>query len=960
MRRQESRVSQPADDFLLDLFRGELETNAHALEAGLAVAEGETRPESIEPWMRAAHSIKGAARMAGIEPVVGLARAMEDVLTAAQRGKAQLTAGVVAALREANRALAELSAEAPGAIPAAAEKRLAALEELGRKLAAPDTAAPPATPLKTAAGPIEGAGAPSPAVDCPGTEPAAPSKPVAFSAAAPQPRSGPVSGPPAPPAPPKAAATSLADTPMLDLFRMELETHARALETGLVAAEGETSPEKIEPLMRASHSIKGAARMVGLDIAVELAHAMEDVLSAAQHGRCQLTSHHVDLLLEGTDCFSALSRLAAEEIPASLDGQAGKLKALGQSLAELLSAPAAPSAPASPATAPASPATAPASPATAPGSPPPAEAPAADRAGKEFVRVFAENLNRLMGLAGECLVQTKSVRPLSAALQRIKQDQYALSEALTHAHEMQVAGAGDGAERLEDLRRHAEGLHALTIRYLAGFEHFTRRLERLSNRLYDEAVATRMRPFSDALPGYPRMVRDLAHSLEKAARLEIEGASTQVDRDILEKLEAPLTHLLRNALDHGLERPEQRVARGKPAEGRVRLAARHVSGMLDITVADDGEGIEIEGLRRKVVAKGYAPEDMAASLTDAELLEFLFLPGFSTRNEVSEVSGRGVGLNIVQSMAREVGGSVRVVTEPGVGTTFHLQLPLTLSVVRSLLLEIGGEPYAIPLARVDRVFRLPRAEVRVVEDRQYCTLDGENVGIVDATQALQLQTPPRTGEILHIAVVSDRLNRYGLVVDRFAGERDLVVIPLHRRLGKVANISAGATLEDGSPVLILDVDDVVRSIDSLLTHGGLKKLRQAGEVSRSSRKRILVVDDSLTVREVERRLLENGGYEVSVAVDGMDGWNALRGGHFDLLVTDIDMPRMDGIELVRRVRSWPPTGSLPVVIVSYKDQEEYRMKGLDAGANAYLTKSSFHDAGLLNTVRDLAGEAQEG
>jgi two-component system sensor histidine kinase and response regulator WspE len=260
---------------------------------------------------------------------------------------------------------------------------------------------------------------------------------------------------------------------------------------------------------------------------------------------------------------------------------------------------------------------------------------------------------------------------------------------------------------------------------------------------------------------------------------------------------------------------------------------------------------------------------------------------------------------------------------------------------------------------VDRVVRVPRSDVRVVEDRQFCTIDGANVGIVDATQALNVESAPRAGDDLHVAVVSDHLNRYGLVVDRFAGERDLVVIPLSPRLGKVANISAGAILEDGSPVLILDVEDLVRSIDSLLTRGGLRKLRQQDEQSRTAPKRVLVVDDSLTVREVERRLLEASGYDVSLAVDGMEGWNALRGGRFDLLLTDVDMPRLDGIELVRRVRAWGPTGNLPVVIVSYKDQEEYRIKGLDAGANAYLTKSSFHDAGLLNTVRDLIGEARE-
>ncbi len=891
-------MSPAADNFLLEMFRAELETHARVLAQESADASvGGT--ERIDAWARAAQAIKGAARMVGVEPIVGLTRAIEEALAAVRNRQAAISSRLTQALNEAGRLMLKLAEAPPAEIPTRAEAQGAEIAGLSRKFKEPTEASTSRAQVVS-------------------------QRPPAASVPA-----------------------DLAELPMLDLFRMELETHAQALETGLVAVEGETQAEKIEPLMRAAHSIKGAARMVGLDLAVGMAHAMEDVLAAAQRGKWKLESQHIDRLLQATDCFSSLSRVVPADIPATLEAEKAKYKALEQSLAALMTAGESAPAPAI---------------SVAPAAPPslaaqPAEA---QRSEQDSVRVFADNLNRLMGLAGECLVQTKSVRPLSAALQRIKQGQYSLMEALNRARQsLAEMGSDEELQRAQELCRHGEQLHDLTLRHLAEFDQFTRRLERLSNRLYDEALATRMRPFADALHGYPRMIRDLARSLGKSVRLVIENPETQVDRDILEKLEAPLTHLLRNAVDHGMEMPEQRLAAGKPAEGRLTLAARHVAGILDITVSDDGAGISIEGLRRKVVASGYAAEEMASKLSNAELLEFLFLPGFSTRSEVSELSGRGVGLNIVQAMAHQVGGSARVTTELGKGTAFHLQLPLTLSVVRSLLLEIGGQIYALPLAQVERVFRMARAEIRVVEDRQFCMMDGASVGIIDATQVLQLQTPPRANEMLHIVAVGNHLNRYGLAVDRFAGERDLVVIPLDRRLGKVANISAGAILEDGSPVLILDVEDLVRSIDSLLTRGGLKKLREQQAQKRTTRKRILVVDDSLTVRETERRLLENGGYDVSVAIDGMEGWNALREGRFDLLVTDVDMPRLDGIELVRRLRAWPPTGSLPVVIVSYKDQAEYRMKGLDAGANAYLTKSSFHDAGLLNTVRDLIGDAGE-
>ena len=378
--------------------------------------------------------------------------------------------------------------------------------------------------------------------------------------------------------------------------------------------------------------------------------------------------------------------------------------------------------------------------------------------------------------------------------------------------------------------------------------------------------------------------------------------------------------------------------------------------MLHVRLSDDGKGIDVEGLRRKVVEKAYITAEMAVSLTEPELLDFIFLPGFSTAAKVTEVSGRGVGLDVVLSMVQEVGGSVRVDTKKGVGTTFSLVLPITLSVLRGLLADIGGQPYAIPLSRVDRIVECSPDQLRTLEDKQFYPYEGENVGIIDGRQVLELPPSGAHSGNFCIVIVSDRLNRYGLIVDRFLDRRELVVMPLDSRLGRIPNVSAGAILEDGSPVLILDVDDLVRSTDNLLTQGRLSKVAARKECVQGPCKRILVVDDSLTVREVERRLLENGGYEVSVAVDGVDGWNTLQLEKFDLVISDIDMPRMNGIELIRKIKGDPSYKEMPVIIVSYKDREEDRLRGLEAGANYYLTKSSFHDEGLKNAVRDLIGE----
>jgi two-component system sensor histidine kinase and response regulator WspE len=570
------------------------------------------------------------------------------------------------------------------------------------------------------------------------------------------------------------------------------------------------------------------------------------------------------------------------------------------------------------------------------------------------VRVTAGSLNRLMSLAGESLVQARWLPPFAASLARLKKHQDELTERLDAlAHRVPT---GDAAEVLADARRQAARCRQALAERAGEFEGHAAAAEDLNTRLYREVIVSRMRPFSDGAGGFPRLVRDTARSLGKSARLDVIGPSTEVDRDILEKLEAPLTHLLRNAVDHGLELPEARAAAGKPAEGVIRVEVRHRAGMLSITVADDGAGIDVERIRKAVVERRHATAEMAGRMSETELLEFLFLPGFTTTSKVTEVSGRGVGLDVVRETVARVGGTVHVTTKPGKGTAFHLLLPITLSVVRAVLAEIAGEPYAFPHNRIDRLLRVPRTEVRSLENRQFITVDGRNVALVLAAQLLDLPAEPPAADELLVVLLSDAAGAYGLIVEAFRGEQDLVVRPLDARLGKVANVSAAAILDDGSPVLIADAEDLIRSMDQFIRGGTLRRLDRETAPA-AARKRVLVVDDSITVREVQRQVLKSNGYDVEVAVDGQDGWNRVRAGKFDLVISDVDMPRLGGLDFVRRIRDDDALRDVPVIIVSYKDRDEDRLKGLDAGANAYLTKSSFHDDTFLEAVAGLIGRA---
>ncbi|WP_040267456.1 hybrid sensor histidine kinase/response regulator [Pseudomonas rhodesiae] len=751
------------------------------------------------------------------------------------------------------------------------------------------------------------------------------------------------------------------DASLLELFSLEADAQTQVLSAGLLALErNPTQADQLEACMRAAHSLKGAARIVGVDAGVSVAHVMEDCLVSAQESRLYLQPEHIDALLQGTDLLMRIATPGNDVGPADIEAYVA--------LMERLLDPSHPSPSVAPPTVPEPapepvleelpPEPEPASPVT---SDPPRQGKRMTEGGERVLRVTAERLNSLLDLSSKSLVETQRIKPYLVSLQRLKRIQSQSVRALdTLDGQLKTQHLSlEAQEALADARRLLGEAQALLAEKTAELDEFGWQAGQRAQVLYDTALACRMRPFADVLAGQVRMVRDLGRSLGKQVRLEIEGEKTQVDRDVLEKLEAPLTHLLRNAVDHGIEMPEQRVLAGKPAEGLIRLRASHQAGLLVLELSDDGNGVDLERLRGTIVERKLSPLETALRLSEEELLTFLFLPGFSLRDKVTEVSGRGVGLDAVQHMVRQLRGAVVLEQAAGQGSRFHLEVPLTLSVVRSLVVEVGEEAYAFPLAHIERMCDLAPEDIVQLEGRQHFWHEGRHVGLVAASQLLQRPAGQNPSETLKVVVIRERDAVYGIAVERFIGERTLVVLPLDDRLGKVQDISAGALLDDGSVVLIVDVEDMLRSVDKLLNTGRLERIaRRSQQTAEAPRKRVLVVDDSLTVRELQRKLLLNRGYEVAVAVDGMDGWNALRSEDFDLLITDIDMPRMDGIELVTLLRRDSRLQSLPVMVVSYKDREEDRRRGLDAGADYYLAKASFHDDALLDAVMELIGGAR--
>lgn len=753
--------------------------------------------------------------------------------------------------------------------------------------------------------------------------------------------------------------TGLEGFSMLELFRLETRAQGETLNQGLLdleRGEGPPSPATLETLMRAAHSIKGAARIVDQDPAIRVAHALEECFQKARAGSLTLDRSSVDLLLQGVDLLITLANATAEGSPGP------PAEAISHYLEELTrTAP-----PAAPTPAGVAAVTPPATPPPTPPPPPPPEgeesvtpSPSGDTA---LVPLDPELMDRLLGLAGESMSQSRWLPTLVQGLRRLHRDQQRLGVALERLGETLATahGPGGGQELATlHLKEVAGLLQSSRDRLQEQLEESQRqegRAAALSQRLHQAVVQVRMLPFGEGVAHFRRLVRSVAQQLGKEARLEISGSRVRVDREIMRRIDSALNHLLRNALDHGLESPDQRLAREKPAEGVIRLTAAHRAGQLVLTVEDDGAGVEMVQLRQAIAQRNLDQGGLGELLAEGELLEFLFLPNFTTRTSATHLSGRGVGLDAVREAVRGVRGRIRLHNSPGRGFRVEMWLPLSLSVVPALLVEMGGGLFAFPLARVEEVTLVDREEVATVEGRPFIVRGRRKVGLVDGHEVLELPPPRLPPRRLPVVVVGDGSGRYGVVVEAFKGEYPLVEQSLDPQLGKLPDVSAGAITREGLPALVLDVDDMVRSIQRRLAEGGLQHIGGVSSGGSARTKRILVVDDSLTVREVQRKLLLHAGYGVEVAVDGMDGWSALRAHEYHLLITDVDMPRMDGIQLVAMVKNNPATRRLPVMIVSYKDRQEDRRRGLEAGADYYLTKASFHDRALLDAVRDLIGE----
>lgn len=478
-------------------------------------------------------------------------------------------------------------------------------------------------------------------------------------------------------------------------------------------------------------------------------------------------------------------------------------------------------------------------------------------------------------------------------------------------------------------------------------------LSSMVDSLLEDTKKVLMQPISTLFEIVPRMVRDIAHALGKDVRLEMTGGDIEVDRRILEELKDPLIHIIRNSLDHGIESPEERQKLNKPAVGKLTITASQVSGNnVEIRITDDGKGIEIDKIRHSAIQKGLISEVDADKLTQQDWLNLLFKLNLSTASKVTEFSGRGLGLNIVSDKVEKLGGHVSIEFQPHIGTTFILLLPLALATFRGIHIKVSNQDFVIPTQHVKRVLRIPQTQVRTVEDKQTINVENQLIAFVSLAEVLGLPPQPVSENYPFIVLILNAAKTsVAFRVDEIVSEQEVLVKSLGKQLLRIRNISAATIMEWGKIVPILDPFDLIKTV----TYAAKSVLTIAAAIPQKTKKQpvILIAEDSITARVLLKNILESAGYHVKTAVDGAEAFTVLKTEPVDLLLSDIEMPRLNGLELAEQVRKTEELAHLPIILCTSRGSKEDREKGIEVGANAYIDKSSFTHSSLLDIIQKL-------
>ncbi|HOC58979.1 MAG TPA: hybrid sensor histidine kinase/response regulator [Smithellaceae bacterium] len=762
---------------------------------------------------------------------------------------------------------------------------------------------------------------------------------------------------------------------LMDTFEKELEEHLGILNKGLLALEQSPEAQDREVLLaeifRSAHSLKGAARFVKLKDIELIAHRLEDALSFIRKEGRPPTSEQIDAFLQSLDAMDASMKASRQgeklnekhlgEIISRLSRITGKEEEQAQKTEKAEKAGALLSSATS------------SSVTTQNSFEISAEqtghaqlAPYSHSGGEDTIRVTTAKLDALMGNMGELMIVRMRTEQFIDQIKAMQQHVLAWQKSWLKARpgyvrlKRNLAGSHDSdfTRFLDFVEHHEQELKAVNAEInalLGNLKNDRNYLHLVTDDMHNSIRNARMLPIATLFDIFPRMVRDLARDFGKDIILEMTGQETEVDRQALEMIKDPLMHIVRNAVDHGIEPPEERVSIGKPRSGTIRISAEHRGSNLLLIIADDGRGVNPASVRRAAVERGLLSAEEVETLGDQEVVELIFCSGISTAEKITDISGRGVGMDVVRTILEQMHGQAQVETAPGLGTMLMLTFPLTIATSQALLVRVAGETLALPMSNVERMLRVSVAGIKNVNGHPAIFAEGRPLSLFSLSQILEFsktEQPFAANAKIPVLITSLAEKRIALRVDAFLSTQQIVVKSLGSQLRKIRKITGVAILGDGQLVPVLNMADIMKAVHTKALAPALLPL-----IARETRRRhVLVVDDSITTRTLEKHILENAGYEVATSVDGQEAWDRIRSSDQqlpDVVVSDVDMPRINGFGLAGNIKADSRYAHIPVVLVTSLDDPADRLRGLEAGADAYIVKTTFDQRELLEAIERL-------
>lgn len=758
---------------------------------------------------------------------------------------------------------------------------------------------------------------------------------------------------------------------LIAIFKVETEEHLTKLDNGLIELEKQPDHlDLVKELNRAVHTLKGAARVFGFQEIQDIAHRMEDVFDEILNRNIIFSSSISERIFKGIDMIRLLlekedqgkeegpdisdlckeleeclsetqrakkqkkrtkgqskkregresqkeseSKIAAEEEEKS--GRAGQQKEGSATLALSTQT-------------------------------------------EEYLRVPLSKVDKLLYLVGEVVINKMKTSTISAEVKRLSRLSKQLQKGIFSLSEVVKKGSlphhDELIKLLSQCDAQASKLKEYALRVCDQISTGSFQLDPIIDEMQTMIKEIKMIPLSTIFRGFPRMVRDIATQQGKEVRLVISGEETELDKKVLDGIKASLVHLLRNCVDHGIETPGVRAAAGKPRYGTIHITAFHKADNVVIEVEDDGQGLDVVKIRETALKRRLVSELELEGMTEQEILNLIFQNGFSTSPSVTEVSGRGMGLDIVRRDLLQLKGQVLLESQKDKGTKFSLVLPLTIAIMQVLLVEVREMLFSLPMPYISECVKVNPKEVSTLEGRMAVQIREQIVPLVTLGDVLGL--PPLEGgegqerKELMVIVTSSLDRQVGFIVDDIIGVEEAFIKSLGRHLGKVKNVSGAILMPTGEVVVLLDVADLIgHSSVGLSVDVG----KRAVPKEKQKERRILVVEDSFSTRELEKSILETHGYFVDTAVDGLDALDRITNKRYDLIVSDIEMPRMDGFALCETLKQNEAYKNIPIIMVTSLQREEDKRRGLEVGAAAYIVKTSFDQRNLLDTIEHLVG-----